>query len=254
MRWIFLALIIANFAEANLVCRDLFSLGKMPNEVFSDLQQLQEKEGNALAYQFDYLRFIEPGGGGTCATVNAANAVQGLRVMAGVELMNPGADVASMYEMFPPIKNGRVTNRQLKAILESFRTEKFNFKVQVSRRFSVKKDLGPRSNFERVWQNIDLDALVVKPGTVTIVIYEIRDKGKLIGRHFVTLKKVSSDGKKLTVLDPANLEKEFTYKIIPVKRTHLRGGTLKLFDKRDLERERTRIIESIVTVTLQDPP
>lgn len=199
-------------------CFNLFFQIEVSADAFSFLRQTKLPTGRlSLAVQDDYDTLIKAGGGGSCATVTAGNLIQTLRVMAGeTNLLDLSKVIKKAYKDMPSLRNGRVTNSEMNQLLNYFQ----NYSATSS--FSVKIDF-LQVNHEgeekaRNWKahaQIDESLLVVHPKELKIVAYTVTDvEGYLWGRHFVILS--SSQGAKITVVDPTSPLKDYKYDLKPI--------------------------------------
>lgn len=164
------------------------------------LQVLQGRGQEVLVVQGELDPIIRPGGGGACASAAAIDAIQTLRLMAGLQpLANPHKAVLGAISKQDDLLNGRVTDEQLKALLTGYskkHLEGWNLIVDVSP--------NPSSTYSptaKPWSREAGPDMAIQDKELKIVTFTVtNESGEHLGRHFVLLKSASSD--ELSVLDP----------------------------------------------------
>ena len=177
------------------------------------LQTLQEQGKDAFVVQGELDPVIRQGGGGACASAAAIDAIQTLRLMAGMEaLANPHKAALAAIEKQDELLNGRVSNEQLVTLLNGYAAEHLE-----GRKLAIEVSAtpnGPYSPTGRPWAVSEGPDLSLTDGQLKIVTFTVTtDKGQLRGRHFVLLKRLQ--GNEITVLDPTRPLKNITYTVVP---------------------------------------
>lgn len=176
-------------------------------------QTLQEQGKHAFVVQGELNPVIRQGGGGACASAAAIDAIQTLRLMAGMEaLPNPHKAALAAIEKQDELLNGRVSNEQLVTLLDGYAAEHlegWKLAIEVS-----ETPNGPYSPTGRPWAISEGPDLSLADGQLKIVTFTVTtEKGQLRGRHFVLLKRL--EGNEITVLDPTRPLKNITYTLVP---------------------------------------
>jgi alkylation response protein AidB-like acyl-CoA dehydrogenase len=177
------------------------------------LQALHEDGKAVFVVQGELDPIIRQGGGGACASAAAIDAIQIMRLIAGMEpLANPHREALAAIGKQDELMNGRVSNNQLVKLLDGYAEDhlaEWKFTVDV-----LASPNGPYLPGGRPWQDAIGPDLVVPEGQLKIVIFTVTTKeGQLRGRHFVLLKGLE-DGE-ITVLDPTRPLKNITYTVAP---------------------------------------
>ena len=86
-------LILINISFGIECKKELAALNSHPsqeiNEVYSELQKVNQDNKTQLALQTDFDGHIKPEGGGACASATAFNMLQGLRILAQEKPLEP---------------------------------------------------------------------------------------------------------------------------------------------------------------------
>lgn len=177
------------------------------------LQTLQEQGKDAFVVQGELDPVIRQGGGGACASAAAIDAIQTLRLMAGMEaLPNPHKAALAAVKKQEELLNGRVSNEQLVTLLDGYAAEHLD-----GRKLTIEVSAtpnGPYSPAGRPWALSEGPDLSLSDGQLKIVTFTVTtDRGQLRGRHFVLLKRL--EGNEITALDPTRPLKNITYKVVP---------------------------------------
>lgn len=177
------------------------------------LQAIQEQGKDAFVVQRELDPVIRQGGGGACASAAAIDAIQTLRLMAGMEpLANPHKAALAAIARQGELLNGRVSNEQLATMLEGYAAEHlegWNPAIAVSASPNA-----PYSPTGRPWASLEGPDLSLVDGQLKIVTFSVTtDAGLLRGRHFVLLKR--NDDSDITVLDPTRPLKNITFTVTP---------------------------------------
>jgi alkylation response protein AidB-like acyl-CoA dehydrogenase len=172
-----------------------------PESALSTLQSLQLQGEDAFVVQGELDPIIRHGGGGACASAAAVDALQVLRLMAGMEPVgNPHKVALTAIANQDELLNGRVSNDQLVRLVEGYAKEHldgWNLTVEVSMTPN-----GAYSPLGRPWPSSKGPDLSVKHGQLKIVTYSVTTAGGvLLGRHFILLKSFSDNG--IEAVDPS---------------------------------------------------
>jgi hypothetical protein len=169
------------------------------DETISQLRGQQSRGRDVLAIQSDYACLIRIGGGGSCATVTAFNALQVLRQMAGMELLNPHKVMIESFRAFPILLNGRVTDLDIQNLFGYYQ------KFFPDHSLNVRSEVG----------NVLMQSLTPTPGEVKILVYRVlRSHNEELGRHFIILK--NSLGDKIVSFESSNpfVDSHYTVQMI----------------------------------------
>lgn len=173
------------------------------------LQTFQQEGRDAFVLQGELDSIIRQGGGGACASAVAIDAIQALRLMAGMEpLANPHKAVLAAIGKQDELLNGRVSNQQFVTLINGFASEHLkDFKIDIEV-FS-----SPHGSFSPVghpWDKSEGPNLSIKESQLKIVTFTWTEaSGRLLGRHFVLLKRI--DDNEISVIDPSRPLKKITY-------------------------------------------
>lgn len=178
-----------------------------------ELVSRQSRGNDVLVVQSELDPIIRQGGGGACASSAAIDAVQALRLMAGAEpVLNPHKAALAAITRQDELLNGRVTNAQMTALLLGYAEEHlrdWDLQVEVAT-----TPHGPYSAKATAWEETegpDFDGVTDGLRIVTFTV--TKESGKLLGRHFVLLKRLQ--GTEISVLDPSRPTKSTTYTVSP---------------------------------------
>jgi alkylation response protein AidB-like acyl-CoA dehydrogenase len=223
------------------------------SKVLTELQDGQRKAANALVPQGELDALIHSGGGGACPSAAAIDALQALRLMAGLQpLANPHRAVLAAFANDKKRLEGRLTNEQFVSLLrfyERTHLEALSFTIDV--------ELPPMSSFSptgKTWSADDGPDLRIAPGQLKIVTFTITEPtGELVGRHFVLLKEAHDN--EIVVLDPNEPTKDRRYVVSPKLKDELKSGHVFLLQPAGApQRDRIFEINSIFTLTVPRAP
>ncbi len=175
------------------------------------LQEAQRNSAGALVGQNELDALIHSGGGGACPSAAAIDAIQALRIMAGIErLDNPHKAVLAAFADDKDLLNGRLTNEQFVKLLRFYEQNYLE-----GRSLAIAVDLPPMSPYSpaaSLWSSKDGPNLSVAAGQLKIVTFNVtQPTGELLGRHFVLLKEKHDDD--MIVFDPSKPAKDLRYVI-----------------------------------------
>jgi len=191
-----------------------------PNDVSNIYDQLQvkdEKGKTQLALQSDFDSKIREGGGGACASATAFNFLQGFRVMTHQKPLNPRVILNGAFRAIPELLDGRVTNEQMTQLLHHFEKYLPGYQIEVSAVRSPQSQPSAVEQIGAVVESFPSKIFQVEPNEMKMVVYQVHDKdGKLLGRHFVVLKR-QGEGNQLVVIDPNFPHKEFKYQLTELR-------------------------------------
>ncbi len=182
-------------------------------DLFSELQKVDPQGKTKLALQSDFGPYIDPKGGGACASSTAFNMLQGLRVMSQQENLNPKPVLEGAFLAIPELLAGRVTNTQMTKLLNYLGKYLPNHSLEISAERSIQSKPSEGEIPLKVWTKFDGKQLETNSNELKMVVFQVHDRDKkLLGRHFVVLKKKLSEDQ-IVVIDPHNPAKEFTYEL-----------------------------------------
>jgi alkylation response protein AidB-like acyl-CoA dehydrogenase len=170
-----------------------------PGKALAKLQQAHGKEGDVFVVQTELDPLIPAEGGGACPAAACIDAVQVLRVMAGMDrLKNPHKAALAAFGKHPDLLAGRLSNEQIVKFLGFYRQHLDNAKL------GVEVVSAPNSGYRThraVWSENDGPDLGVVPRKLHMLSYTVTAmSGKVLGRHFVLLK--GAESAKVEVVDP----------------------------------------------------
>lgn len=181
--------------------------------LFDELQKVDAQGKTKLALQSDFDDLIHVGGGGACASATAFNLLQGLRKMTGEEALNPHLVLNEAFESIPVLLEGRVTNGQMNQLLNHFKKYLPGKDLKISSVSSPQYHPTPDGNNGTLVKHFDSKQFQLNPNELKMVVYQVHNKeGKLLGRHFVILKRTEGDNR-IVVVDPNAPSKEFKYQV-----------------------------------------
>jgi alkylation response protein AidB-like acyl-CoA dehydrogenase len=204
----YLLLIVFTLSVTHVMCD---AAEPSPEAALTDLQTLQEQEKDAFVMQGELNPLIRQGGGGACASAAAIDAIQALRLMAGMDpLANPHKAVLAAIAKQDELLNGRVTNEQLATLLAHYADEHLGgWKLIVD---VASTPNGPYSPKGRPWARTEGPDLSLVDGQLKIVTFTVtKETGVMLGRHFVLLKRI--DGNEMSAVDPRRPVKNSTYTV-----------------------------------------
>ncbi len=212
------------------------------------LQDAQRKSEDALVDQHELDELIHSGGGGGCPSAAAIDALQTLRIMAGLKrLPNPHKAVLAAFTDDKELLNGRLTNEQFVKLLHFYEQNYLDGKS-----IKVHVELPPMSPFSptaQTWSAADGPDLSVAPGRLKIVTFNVtQPTGELIGRHFVLLKDKSEH--EIAVLDPSAPTKDLSYVVSQKQDDKPKPGHWFLLQPAD-KPSRDRVFEVNAVFTLE---
>lgn len=223
-----------------------------PDAALSSLQALQHNGVDAFVPQGELNALIHSGGGGACPSAAAIDALQTLRLMAGMEpLANPHKAVLAAFASQPDLLDGRLTNEQLVALMQFYEQAHLEGRsLQIATELSPR---GPYSPTARTWSEIDGPDLNAAARQLKIVAYTVtKPTGEVLGRHFVLLKR--RDDTAVIVVDPNNPAKDRRY-IVSCRAVDEGGcGHFMLVQPPD-QKPRSELFEinAIFTLSFQEP-
>ncbi|MEX0642628.1 MAG: acyl-CoA dehydrogenase [Pirellulales bacterium] len=182
-------------------------------DALTTMQARQEQGQDVFVVQGDLDPVIRQGGGGACASAAATDAIQTLRLMAGMEpLVNPHKAALAAIGKQDELLNGRVSNEQLVRLLGGYADEHLGgWKLLVGVSSTPN---GPYSPKGRPWESSEGPDLSVADWQLKIVTFTVTEEsGRLRGRHFVLLKRLRDD--EISVVDPSRPLKNITYTVTP---------------------------------------
>lgn len=170
-----------------------------PGTALGLLQQAHGGDGTAFVAQDELDPLIHKDGGGACASAVCVDLMQVLRVMAGLGgLPDPHKAVLAAFKDQPELLAGRVTNEQLVKLIAFYR------QYLGQARIGVEVMSAPNSGYRahhQTWAEGEGPDLSLAPRKIRVMSYTVTDgTGKVLGRHFVLLKRVSKD--QIDVVDP----------------------------------------------------
>lgn len=170
-----------------------------PAKALGMLQQAHGKDGDVFVAQEELDPLIHKDGGGACPSAACIDAMQVLRVMAGLDrLRNPHKAALAAFKDQPALLAGRLSNEQVVKLITFYRPYLGHAKV------GVEVVSAPNSGYRThhpTWAEGDGPDLSAAPKKVRVLSYTVSDgTGKVIGRHFVLLKEATKD--QIDVVDP----------------------------------------------------
>lgn len=170
-----------------------------PAKALGMLQQAHGKDGDVFVAQEELDPLIHKDGGGACPSAACVDAMQVLRVMAGLDrLRNPHKAALAAFKDQPDLLAGRLSNEQVVKLITFYR------QYLGSARVGVEVVSAPNSGYRThhsTWAEGDGPDLSAAAKQVRVVSYTVSDgTGKAIGRHFVLLKEATRD--QIDVVDP----------------------------------------------------
>ncbi|QDT71699.1 acyl-CoA dehydrogenase family protein [Lacipirellula limnantheis] len=222
-----------------------------PATALSALQDAQKKTADAFVVQDELDALIHSGGGGACPSAVSIDAIQALRLMAGLErLANPHKAVLAAFANQKALLDGRVTNEQLVALLRFYEDKYLEGR---SMDIAIESTpLAPYSPTAKTWSQTDGPDLRVSPRQLKIVTFNVTEaSSKHLGRHFVLLKEYVDSA--IVVVDPSKPAKELRYILGDSLGDEKSSGHLFLLQpdgapKRDSIFE----VDTVFTITLRD--
>jgi alkylation response protein AidB-like acyl-CoA dehydrogenase len=179
----------------------------------STLQTLHGQGNAAFVVQEELDSVIRVGGGGACASAAAIDAIQALRLMVGMKLIeNPHKAALAAIGDQDELLNGRVSNEQLERLLNGY-ADKYleGWKLAIEIAASPNSSYSPKA---LPWSKSNGPDLSTEDGKLKIVTFTVTEEsGNLLGRHFVLLK--NFDSNTVSVIDPSRPLKNISYTLIP---------------------------------------
>ena len=186
------------------------------SSLYDQLQKTDAEGKTKLALQSDFDDLIHEGGGGACASATAFNLLQGLRMMAGAATLDPHLVLDDAFRSIPVLLDGRVTNGQMNQLLEHFKKYLPGKELDISLVTSPQHKLTADETVRGVVKHFESNHFELNPSELKMVVYQVHDKeGKLLGRHFVVLKRIVGDNQ-IVVVDPNSPKKEFTFQLTEI--------------------------------------
>lgn len=178
-----------------------------PSGALARLQKTQLADKGAFVVQDELDLLIDKDGGGACASAAGIDALQTLRVMAGLDgLDNPHKVVLSAFARQPELLKGRVTNEQFTQLLTNYRS-------LLGKDIAVDIESAPTSTHaadHRGWANPAGPDLTTAPRQLRILSFTVTEAdGDVLGRHFVLLKEHAEN--KVVVVDPHKPSRDFQF-------------------------------------------
>lgn len=202
--------LIVSQLSAQVVAAPVEDCGDVDSERLSEaveaLRRIHAKDGSVFVEQAELDPLISDGGGGSCASCVAINAIQILRSQLNLSpLSNPHKVALGAFAAHPRLLRGRVRNSQLMELLSYYQ------KYTDGRTFQVKAQVAPGYLDDgELWSQTDGPKLDVTAGTLKILSYSvIALDGKERGRHFVLLK--SHNNNQIAVVDFVKPAKDRRY-------------------------------------------
>lgn len=169
------------------------------NAALSALQGAHEIDGSTFVDQDDLDPLIPESGGGACASAAGIDAMQTLRVMAGLEkLANPHRSLLAAFANEPDLLKGRVPNDRFVRLLKFYQSylDGATLAVEVESAANSK-----HTDDHRGWTTSEGPNLALAPWRLKILSYTvIKQTGDVVGRHFVLLKDYADNH--IVVVDP----------------------------------------------------
>lgn len=222
-----------------------------PATALSALQDAHKKTADAFVAQDELDALIHSGGGGACPSAVSIDALQTLRVMAGLErLANPHKAALAAFANQKSLLDGRITNEQLVTLLR-FYEDKYleGRKLEIA---IVSSPLAPYSPTAKTWSQTDGPDLSVSSGQLKIVTFDVTEAtGKHLGRHFVLLKEFADSA--IVVVDPSKPTKELRYVVSDSLAGGKSSGHFFLLQPEGAPpRDRIFEVDTVFTITLRD--
>ena len=196
-----------------LICPGSATAAPSASDALTSLQEAHTS-GEAVFVEQDDIDFlIDESGGGPCASCAAADAIQSLRLMAGLDAIDD-IHLAALegFKDQEELLAGRVTNDQFVKLIEFYQQHLGGASV------TVDVESAPNSTYsdgKEAWSADGAPDLSLAPSELKVVSYTVTTEGgEVLGRHFVLLKEY--DGKLLKVVDPAVPTKRREYELVPV--------------------------------------
>lgn len=220
------------------------------NKALTDLQAAQLSGSDAFVIQDDIDALIRDGGGGACPSAAAIDALQALRLMSGLNrLENPQKAVLAAFSAQTDLLNGRLTNEQFVALLQFYAKEHLEGRSIQVRIEST--PFAPYSPTARTWPQSAGPNLEAAPRQLKVITYNVTtEKGELLGRHFVLLKR--QDGDAVVVVDPHSPAKDRRYIVACHGEGQADGHALLLQPKDQKRRTSIYEINAVFTLSLED--
>jgi alkylation response protein AidB-like acyl-CoA dehydrogenase len=178
------------------------------------LQRAHKQDDTTFIAEHDLDLLIPESGGGACASAAGIDAMQTLRVMAGLDkLANPHRAIIAAFAKQPDLLKGRVSNDQFVRLIEFYQSYLDGNKLIVT------VESAPNSTYagdRRGWTSPNGPDLTPSPWQLRVLSYTVtKPTGEVLGRHFVLLK---DDAKNhIDVVDPhdPNGERRYTLECRP---------------------------------------
>lgn len=194
----------------------------------STLQAEHAADATTFVIENELDGLIAKDGGGACASAAGIDALQCLRLMAGLKkIPNPHKVVLSSFMRHPELLNGRVSNERFVELLQFYAQHLSNHSLTVAVQ-SAPNSI--HSNGNGIWSMTDGPKLAVEPSQLKVLSYTVTeiDGGRILGRHFVLLKDHSRN--ELEVVDPSRPLKDLRYVLEFKKDANGSGGQIFLLN------------------------
>lgn len=199
-------------APAAVLCQEVPVQQAQPALMSSaalDLLQKQHAVGECgFVIQSELDELIAENGGGACASAAAIDALQSLRLMAGIEkLSNTHKAVLAAFKHDRELLKGRVTNERFADLLQFYSQYLGENKVAVTPQSAPNSAHAGGKGFWPVATGPDLS---IQPNQLKVLSYTFtQPDGHVLGRHFVLLKSFSHN--QIIVVDPGKPGKDLSY-------------------------------------------
>lgn len=211
-----------------------------PTAAISFLQRTHEGDAATFIVEGDLDPLIPESGGGACASAAGIDALQVLRVMAGLDkLPNPHRSLLAGFAHQPELLKGRVTNDQFVRLIGFYESYLGGNKLAVTVESAPNS---PNATDHRGWRGVDGPDLTMSPRQLKILSYTVTEAdGQMLGRHFVLLKEYARN--QIVVVDPHNPTSDRHYVLEYRSGTEAGSGRVFLLNPADKPRKRPDIYE-----------
>ena len=172
------------------------------------LQKEHAADSNGFVLQEELDGLIGKDGGGACASAAAIDALQCLRLMAGMQkLANPHKVVLSAFANDPELLKGRVTNERFAESMRFYGAQLEGHTI------SVHTQSAPNSihaNGQGLWDPNKGPLLEIEPLQLKVLSFTwTQPDGHVLGRHFVLVKEFKHN--EIVVIDPHRPSKDRSF-------------------------------------------